>query len=261
MTRCLPIVPLLSTAALLLAALPGVVAADIIEVTGEARAPDDGTLLYTEQHLLRHDGDTLRERLVLYRCPDGRPFAQKAVSYGELPQAPQFELRDQRFGYVEGYRDGEAFVRRSAEADRQRDAVKADALVVDAGFDEFVRANWDALQAGDTLPLDFLVPSRLDAYRFKLRRLRSEAVFGAPATVFRLQLSGPLGWFADAIDATYRDSDRRLLRFEGLSNIRRTPDDNLVARIEFAPDRERAVDATAWQAAGEQPLADCTVGG
>jgi hypothetical protein len=38
-----------------------------------------GALLYREQHLLRSAGGRPRERLVMYRCPDGRAFARKRV--------------------------------------------------------------------------------------------------------------------------------------------------------------------------------------
>jgi len=255
---------------LLSVASPGIpaVAADIstpqrsiTEIHGEARTPGGDALLYAEQHYIRHEAGEPSERLVLYRCPDGQAFARKTVDYGDALQAPEFVLEDVRFGYREGFADGAGFIRRDAGSPEQREAIRAGAaLVVDAGFDEFVRAKWDALQRGDKVALDFLIPSRLAAYGFKLQRLRSEQQFGESATVFRLSLSGMFGWFADAIDVSYRDSDRRLMRFEGLTNIRRDDGESHVARIEFPPTDEQAVDEARWQAAEAEPLAACTVG-
>lgn len=234
---------------------------------GEARDPDSGALLYEEHHLLRQQDGQPRERLVLYRCPDGAAFARKRVEYGPDPAAPAFVLEDERFGYREGARrEGAAlvaFVRSAADAlTREATLPAARALVVDAGFDEFVRRHWPALLRGESVALDFLVPSRLETLGFKLRRIGSERIDGAPATVFRLSLGGLLGLFAPDIEVGYRDADRRLMRFEGLTNIRADRDDNLVARIAFPPARERpGVDAAAWAAALAEPLGACRLSG
>lgn len=39
-------------------------------------------------------------------------------------------------------------------------------LVIDSGFDEFIRSNWHALMISDALSRQFLVPSRLQALGF-----------------------------------------------------------------------------------------------
>lgn len=227
---------------------------------GLAADPERGTPLYEEHHFVRDDG----ERLVLYRCTDGTVFARKHVRAGDDAQAPAFELEDARFGYREGVqREGRhvfAHVRRSATHPLRRNTVPVTPrLVVDAGFDEFVRRHWDELQRGRAANLDFLVPSRRRTYAFSVKRLRGETVDGEPASVLRLGPSGMLGWFAPAIEVVYRDRDRRLLRFEGITNVRENPDDSLVARIVFPPPRETALVAADWEAARRSPLAACRI--
>lgn len=255
----------LSLIPLLLAALPAM-AMQGVAYQGEARAPESGQLLYEEHHYLKLERQSPLERLVLYRCPDGAAFARKTVRYGQPSHAPEFRMEDARFGYVEGFevdaQRGNVFFQRRAGESVEREAVMlGEALVVDAGFDEFVRARWDELQSGETVRVQFLVPSRLAAYDFKLKKLGNDQVYGDEVSVFRLALSGMLGWFADAIDVSYRNSDRRLMRFVGLSNIRATPEENLVARIEFPPLREQhALSESEWQAAVNEPLRDCKVG-
>jgi len=250
---------------LCLLAITNPVSADVSYV-GEARDPDSSALLYEEHHLLREANGRPSERLVLYRCADGALFARKQVVYGAASAAPAFTLEDGRFGYREGARREDeaitAFFRADADsAERsQRFATKAP-LVIDAGFDEFVRAHWAALQRGTTLAVNFLVPSRLEALRFKLRRSDSGEINGAPVSVFRLSLGGLIGLFAPEIDVSYRDRDRRLMRFEGLTNIRAERKDNIVARIDFPPARERReVGAAQWQAARTEALTDCHPG-
>lgn len=235
-------------------------------LVGEARDPESDALIYREEHLLRETQDVPRERLVLYRCPNGELFARKRVSYGDTPTTPTFALEDGRFGYREGLRrDGErltAYVKRDQERpETQGEIAAAESLVVDAGFDEFVRARWDALQRGDGLPISFLVPSRQRTYTFRLKRLGAEQIEGAAATRLRLSLGGVLGWFLPHIDVSYRDRDRRLMRFEGLTNIRIDPEDTYVARIEFPPRLESTLTPEAWDAALAEPITACQPGG
>ena len=244
-------------AALLLAAAPAQAGRVYV---GLAADPQRGTPLYEEHHHLRDDG----ERLVLYRCTDGTAFARKHMPAGRHAQAPAFALEDARFGYREGVqREGRrvfAYVRRSAKHPLRRNEVPATPrLVIDAGFDEFVRRHWGELQRGRPVALDFLVPSRRRTYAFGVTRLRGERVDGEAASVLRLAPSGVLGWFAPAIEVVYRDRDRRLLRFTGITNVRENPDDSVSARIAFPPEREAPLDPAAWEAARRATLSACRV--
>ena len=234
----------------------------------EARDPGDGALIYTEDHLMRQDGGALAQRLVVYRCADGTAFARKQVDYRGAPLAPAFRFEDARIGYGEGLRaddDGsgrELWVRPSPdEPERSAELAPAEALVVDAGFDEFVRRRWEALVAGEAVKLRFAVPSRLDSYDFTVRRRGSTELAGEPAEVFRLKLGGLLGWLAPHIDVAYGRETRRLLRFEGLSNLRDDAgEEPLEARIDF-PEPARPAEAGRWQALVSEPLSACRVRG
>lgn len=228
---------------------------------GLATDIEHGTPMYEEHHLLRGRA----ERLVMYRCHDGAAFARKHVRYGANLLAPEFELDDVRFGYREGVqREGDAltaYVRRDSRSDVERAAVAVTpSLVIDAGFDELVRLHWDALQRGDSVRLDFLVPSRGRTYGFSVKRIGARDIEGEAASVFRLGLDGVLGWFAPDIEVAYRDTDRRLMQFEGLTNIRENRDDSFAARIAFPTARESVPSHEDWQRAANEPLAACRVG-
>lgn len=228
--------------------------------TGYAFDKRDGRLLYSEQHFQIFVGDALAERLVVYRCPDGRPFARKTVDYREDRLAPAFYLFDQRAGHREGLRrNGEGkqvFVQTRADREEQSAPVAPrPGLVADAGFDEFVRKHWDALEAGESLRFDFLLPFRKDVASFRVRKLRDELIDGVPATTFRLSLSGLLGLFVSSIDASYDREQRRLLRYEGVSNIRDERGNNYLTRILFPLDRHRPLaDPAPIEQAREEPL-------
>ena len=127
-------------------------------------------------------------------------------------------------------------------------------LVADAGFDEFVRARWESLESGDALVVPFLVPSRLDTVKFRVRKAGETTIDGQAASVIRLSLASPLGWFLPDIDVSYRRSDRRLLRYRGVTNIRDDTGDMISAQIDFA-EADRSAAAVDLEALRAMPLA------
>lgn len=249
---------------LALAPLPALAALGFQEAS--ARDPDTGELLYTEDHLLRHQDRQLRQRLVVYRCADGTAFARKRVDYAASALAPAFHFEDVRLGYREGLRRGadqtQVWVQAAAGDEERSATLEAGAgLVADAGFDEFIRQQWRPLLAGDAVPLQFAVPSRLDSYDFTVRRRGSGEAAGEGAEIFRLRLGGLLGLLAPHIDVAYGRESRRLLWFEGLSNLRDDQgDEPLQARIDF-PKPARPADEARWQALASEPLSACRVRG
>lgn len=237
-------------------------AAPLLTYRGEARSLKGGELLYSEEHLLRGGLDAPSQRLVVYRCADGTAFARKLVDYAPAALAPSFELRDARLGYREGLRrEGERLLAFAGDAsslrERQIDAERL--LVADSGFDRLVRQRWQALQSGRELEIEFLVPSRGKALDFRVRKTASISVDGAPASRFELSLGGLLGLFAPSIEVVYRDADRWLLSFSGLTNIRAGLDENLEARIEF-PNVPSAQSEQLWQEYAALSLSSCVRG-
>ena len=203
---------------------------------GIARDPGSRQELYREQHLVRRDGPRLLERLVLYRCPDGTAFGRKLLDYRNSATAPSFVFDDVRSGYREGLRGGLApalFYRPGRGSGERSAPLRAAGAVVDAGFDEFVRTHWTKLVGGDSVALDFVVPSQLDYLGFKVKWVKKAAIDGEAVQVFKLAPSGILGWVASGLDVTYADSDRSLRQFAGLSNIRDLSGENYEAKIDF----------------------------
>ena len=132
--------------------------------------------------------------------------------------------------------------------------------LADAGFDEFIRRQWQPLVAGQPVALDFAVPSRLESIGFTAKRVGSARVGGEDAWIFRLRLGGLLGYVVPSIDVFYGQASRRLLRFQGLSNLRNDAGESpLNARIDF-PTPPRGASAAQWQAGLRLPLVTCRTG-
>lgn len=230
---------------------------------GVARNPRSAAELFREQHWIRSAGDQAIERLVLYRCPDGTAFGRKRIDYRNSAMAPEFFFEDLRSGYREGLRQGDqttVFFRPDGKSAERSARLASTRVVADAGFDEFIRLHWSRLLAGDSVPLEFAVPSRLRSFSFSVSRTGETTLANEKAWVFRLKLDGWMGWLVPSIDVSYAQRSRRLLRFEGLSNLRDDAGDQpLIARIDFA-EPARAASEGQWQAALQAPLSACRAG-
>lgn len=253
------------TLTILLLLAPCAAAAQSIQYDGTAYDIKKETVLYRESHFLARGADGSGERVVLYRCPEGTPFARKRIAYAGKASAPAFELVDARLGYREGVREAssvrEVFVQRAADAAEEAGPLPdADGLVADAGFDEFVQVNWDKLQSGETVRFPFLVPSRLDYFNFKVSKKGDEAIDGVDASTYRLALGSWWAFLLPHIDVAYSKSDRALLRFIGISNVRDAEGDNLKARIEFPQASRRALEPQALASALAATLVEACTG-
>lgn len=207
---------------------------------GIAYARNSGTVLYSEEHWITR-GPREESRLVLYRCPGGQPFARKRV-HGPIGGAvPDFDFYDHRDGYREGVsgRGGErrVYVQHGQAGSRQSSPLPARPnAVIDAGFDAYLRSHWDALGEGRDTNIAFLVPSRLAYIDLKIH-VRDKTTASPPVRQFHLSLNAWYGFVAPSINVTYSMRDRRLLRFEGVSNIRDNQGDTQQVRIEFPPNK------------------------
>jgi hypothetical protein len=204
---------------------------------GAAYAQGTQRLLYREEHWVYEDNG-VRTRLVLYRCPAGAPFARKLVKSIPATFAPDFDFVDNRNGAREGVRsrDGqrEIFVQKNTQA-----AMKTAPLpllaggVIDADFDAYVRSHWNDLGEKRDLRVPFLVPSRFAYLDLRLGGATDGMEQGDAVRHLNMRLDAWFGGIAPSIELTYAASGRRLLRFEGIGNIRDDAGKVQKVRIEF----------------------------
>jgi hypothetical protein len=104
---------------------------------------------------------------------------------------------------------------------RRRKTLRLDAarpLVVGPGFNDFIKANWDALLEGRTLVCDFVVPSRLQLVSFRIRHTPG----GPPGGGHRFTVSADnvlLRLLAPELNVEYDRETRRLMSYAGPSNV------------------------------------------
>lgn len=237
---------------------PGLLpAADGLSFRGLARDIVSGKPLYREAHFISEPGTARETRIVHYQCINGAAvFARKELDYAASRERPRFTLVDRLAGYSEGLRllpsgRAQVFNVSGPGRDERQALLPANkAVVADAGFDEFLGRHWQELERGDSIRFSFLIPSRLAAAEFRIAKQREEVIEGAPASVIRLNLAGVIGWLLPYIEVSYRKSDRALLRYRGLTNLRDAAGDNFAALVDFpvAERRAAAVDLAALRA-------------
>ena len=187
-------------------------------VVGKAYDRGTGYFVYSEHHICGEDRQLCT---VQYRDSFGVIFAKKDLDYRHNPITPSLVMTD--------YRRGEEV---------RVPAMGQDNLVVDAGFDNYIRSIWEVLDAGDKAKFPFLIAG-FDK-PIKMMALRSKDD-DCTATELCLEInldSWLLGKFIAPIELSYSRAERRLLRFSGLSNIKDVNGGSLHVDIHYQYDEE-----------------------
>lgn len=170
------------------------------DVIGKAYNQASGKLVYSEYHFCSADD---RRCEIHYQDNLGEVFARKDLDYSGSELSPGLRMRDFRH-----------------DLDLQLDQQSDPDLVVDAGFDNYVRLRWNQLLQGEEVRFPFLI-----AGRDKPLAMRAgpgmEAECDPRRVCLQIELdSWLLGMLVDPYQLTYDRGSRRLVQFSGTSNIK-----------------------------------------
>jgi hypothetical protein len=223
---------------LLVPAVPVSAASHVGETIGRAYDLESDELLYSETHCVSDDGV---KRDVFYRDAESKLIASKSLDYSSgvttpsLVQHNLYSSESIEVGFEQGMVSMEVIDAESREPLKSAQAEPSQKLpvVIDAGFDFFVRQNWDSLVAGDSHEFQFPL-----ADRESLVELRIQALGCSYPTqtdqCFRLDVANwLLRILVKPIELGYDNEARRLTRFRGLSNIGDATGDGLVVDIRY----------------------------
>lgn len=215
------------------------------QFVGRAYDPNSEELLYTETHKIQLDEKGEYETAeVLYKDKDGNVFARKQLSYGDditLPETHFYEL-DSPFFYKVKNKASKLSVEYQDEQENTYENVAIEDKgfhVVDAGFDRLVSQNWQTLLDGDALTFAFLAVTRSQFFDFRLVKETDKKMQKDGQLVLRLEPSNAiLRWILDPAYLSYDLDNKKLLRFTGLTNVRKRPegqvlDENYIAVIKY----------------------------
>ena len=204
---------------------------NLVAAVGEAFDMNDQSLRYREYHY--YSDDNLSHK-VIYRDADNTLMAEKNIDYRSGFNTPEYALLvgpEQHRSSVQWQKDQLKLHRAGG------DLVQLEAtypLVIDAGFDHYVRENWLQLTAGDTLHFYFPLVNR--STLAKLRIKKSFCSYNTSTdTCFRLEVSNwLLRLLLDPIELGYSTESMSLTRYRGLSNIEDQQGKGMVVDIHYS---------------------------
>ena len=179
------------------------------DIVGEAVDPKTGKTLYLEQYYCTDDA---LKCSVLYLRPNEELIASKQLDYEPSLKAPALQFRDFR-------------------TDRQLSISPPDEdVVVDAGFDNFIRLQWQDLTAGEEVIFPLRLVSREKPLTMRASREEKNCADGQLCLEVRLD-SWLLGALVDPIELVYDRGSQRLRRFQGISNLKN--DEGRLQKVEI----------------------------
>jgi len=198
---------------------------------------ESNELLYSETHC----GINLLASEVFYRHRDGTLLAHKALDYQSGSVTPSFvqhnihsrEKIEVSFDQQEVSMSVTNAGSRELENRYPVTDLARKPVVIDAGFDQYIRANWDELVAGNRLEFQFPLASRSSMVSLQVKssacRYQSET-----DQCFTLE---PSNWFyrmlSSPIELGYDPGQVRLTRYRGLSNINDASGKGMVVDIRY----------------------------
>jgi hypothetical protein len=221
-----------------------------IEFVGRAYAVNSDQLLYVERHRVKKDaaGESVSSKVNYFDSSD-KLIAAKSLDFTNSQTMPELRFVDQRListMVVSAYNQGpQNMVRITAEQNglkviEEVSTNDLDSSIIDAGFDQYVTANWQKLLDQETVEMEFLALTRAQFIGFELEAVDLNATRKQGLMILTLR---PNNFFirllVDAITLTYDINARRILSFEGLTNIEIVEDGqglgkNHLARIEYS---------------------------
>lgn len=202
---------------------------------GEARDEDDN-LVYREKHTVKFVGDRVLNSLTEYMSPDGELIATMESDYSKSVAMPTYLFEDKRTGYREGLRliddSYMIFTHERGKNEKVKPLKSTDNVFSCQGWHYYLVNNLDRLAEGN-VDLNLILPSELKAYGFEVEQVGSDgnlvnAVLKLDNWFFRI--------FAPELKLVYDRELRKLVRYEGISNIQDKKGDNQDVIITYSYD-------------------------
>ncbi len=221
--------------ALLLLALTTPAQAESRSFTGKAYN-EDGDLVYVEQHDLTYDEEGVVASRTTYFDPEGRKIGSLVSDYAPSPQFCDYTFRDQRRGYADGVRLGDdtlcLFRQKDPGATEETRCIpREEDQIVGQGFHHFILNRLDAIAGGEIYHVKLALPSRLDQFDFRIRKT------GVEGDRLEIRLESDhwfVRLFAPHINVVYDRERKRLLLYEGISNVADDSGECIPVRIRYS---------------------------
>jgi hypothetical protein len=206
----------------LIAMLPSWLGAEANGETFVGKAANSqGILEYVEYHTVKYENGKVSESQTIYYDANNNKIGELISEYAFGPQFGSYDFRDIRAQYQDGAKvSGDRillFRKKSPEDDVEEVYLaKEKDQIVGQGFHQFIVHNLERIAQGEVIHIRLVLPSRLDQYEFRIRKRKVDG----DTLYIRLEIDNwLLRLFAPHVDVEYDQENRRLLRYEGISNL------------------------------------------
>jgi len=181
----------------------------------------NGVLEYIEHHYLEYENGKISESRTIYYDPHNRKIGHLISEYSQGPQFGSYDFRAFRAEYPDGAivtpRRIQLFKKEGSEDNAEEIYLPRDTgQIVGQGIHHFIVHNLGAISRGEIIEVKMVLPSKLDQYDFRIRKLNLEG----DTLYVRLEIDNWfLRLFVPDMDCEYDMKTRRLLRYEGISNL------------------------------------------
>jgi len=211
---------------------------------GRAESVKTGELLYFEKHETDFREGSIESIKTQYFRPilNIKRFATLTSDFKIHPYLPDYTFEDSRFGRKDGVKNKsggkslETFARPKKDSELKTVTRAFDeAIVSGQGLHTYIHKNLNELLIKkNSTDILFLIPMNHKAYRFEIQRLEVTA----DRVVFKVKIKNWfLSMFAPSLKVTYDLKSKRLLVFEGASNINSDTNKTQTVKIVYSYDK------------------------
>lgn len=214
----------LPTCALTTALLACSLTAQAARVVGYVRDANTQRYLYTEVHEqnLAADGAT-QTGVTTYYDAQGREIGRKTLDFRAHRTVPIYRMDLPALGYSEGISrnlpQALVFKRDKDQEERNTLPLGEGPVAADEGFNQLLLDQLDTIRQGDTFKFGLIAAGRIDRFSFRARRIDEQTADGIMLLRVRVEPDSMLRMVVPAITLVYDIKARRLMRYEGMSNL------------------------------------------
>ena len=197
---------------------PASAEATLERYTGTAR-DQSGAILYQEKHEVQYQSGKVLRAQTRYLSADGKPLAELDSDFSANAFLPKYRFRNLITSLEEGVECCSGDELEVFHQNKRKKLKYNSSWVSGQGFHYLAKDRLEKVDQNEKQHFKFLIPSKLDSYNFRLSSAGRDdknpdyerVLLEIDHWFFRL--------FAPKIVATYDIKTRRLMRYEGPSNI------------------------------------------
>ncbi len=202
----------------------------------EAVAKYEGQIVYVERHTVVYDQSSLIKSMTEYVDPEGKSIATLQSDFTHSLAAPDFVLRDKRHHSLQGLRwiNGQTEVfSREKEAKKIVKKVLTpgnQTMIGGEGLIYYIAENLQEIIKKKGESFKYVVPGRLETFDFIITPI----AHNSKQAEFEVRMkSWIMRFFSSRLKLIYDLPKKRLLSYEGLSNLRNSDGEMMSVDIQY----------------------------